>query len=205
MLLKKVLYLLENVDVIIQKFFIPGHSYNSCDRCFSIIEKQRKVTSEVYVPRDWFNVVRIAKKKVPRFEVIEMTQSDFLSSNSISKLIINRKITTTNTKINWLNIDVIENKKVEPFKIYVKDKNNSLQCHEVNLHKNNVTKQMFIDAILPEAGEKLIDKLKFKDLISLLEFIPQKHHEFFKKLKYQNEDNREDCIDFGLASGNESD
>lgn len=132
-----------------------------------------------------------------------MTQNDFFSSNSIIKMIVNRKITTTNTKINWLNIDTIENKKVEPFKIYVKERNMILY-HEINLHKNGVTKQIFMDAILPNAEERMIDEKKFLDVISLLEFIPQKYHEFYKNLKCKNDFNNEDDADFGLASGNES-
>lgn len=31
-------------------FFVSGHSYNSCDQCFGVIEKQRKVTENIYIP-----------------------------------------------------------------------------------------------------------------------------------------------------------
>lgn len=118
LLLKKVLHLLDNVDVITQKFFIPGHSYNSCDRSFALIEQQRKITTEVYVPGHWMNIVRTSKKRDPKFEVIQMCQNDFFSSDSLLELIVNRKKASDNSKINWFNIDVIENKKAEPFKMF---------------------------------------------------------------------------------------
>lgn len=205
LLLKKLLYLLDNVDIINQKYFISGHSWNSCDRCFAIIEKQRKFTTEVYVPKHWFNIVRLSKKKEPKFEVIQMAQNDFISSNTIINLIVNRKITTCNETINWFNIDSIENKKTEPFKLYVKERNNPMQIYIVNLHKKGITKQMFVDTVLPNAGEKIIAKKKFLDLIALLAFMPEKYHEFYKHLKYQHESNDEDDNDFGFASDSECD
>lgn len=150
---KKIFYHLDNIDVIIQKYFISGHSYNSCDRCFAIIEKQRTFTTEVYIPRHWFNIVQTSKKKEPKFVVEQMAQNDFFSSNTITSLIVNRKITTTNEKINWLNIDAIQNKKDEPFKLFLKQMNSPTQ-HVVNIHKNGVTKEMFFDTILPSVEKK---------------------------------------------------
>lgn len=205
LLLKKILCRLNNIDIITQNFFISGHSYNSCDRCFAMIENQRKLTTEVYIPRHWFNIVQSAKKKEPKFEVTEMAQNEFISSNDICSLIVNRKITSMNSKISWLNIDTIENRKHEPFKLFLKETNNPTQ-YIVNLHKAGVTKEIFADATLPVAEKKKITKKKFQDLISLLEFMPQKFHEFYKKLDYvQDEIDEEVCNDFGLASDDEFD
>lgn len=91
MLLKKLLTSLENVNTIVREFFISGHSYNSCNRCFGAIEKQRKATEEIFVPAHWENVVRVAKKRDPKFEVVHMTRNDFYSSQDILNLIVNRK------------------------------------------------------------------------------------------------------------------
>lgn len=132
-----------------------------------------------------------------------MDQSDFILSENIIPLIVNRKLTTVNTKINWLKIDTIEYKKHEPFKLYLKVRNDQTQ-YVVNLHKNGVTKQMFADAIMPVAKENMIDRKKYLDLIALLKFIPEKYHEFFKSLKCKQDQN-EEIIDFGLASDDEFD
>lgn len=203
LLLKKVLSQLGNIDTITQKYFISGHSYNNCDSSFALIERQRTVTTEVYIPRHWFNIAQFAKKKDPKFDVIPMAQSDFVSSNTIVPLIVNRKVTTMNTKISWLNLDSIENRKNEPFKLFVKQRNGSTQ-YTVNLHKNGVTKQMFADMIMPIAEKKLIDKKKYLDLMALLEFVPAKYHEFYKNLEYKRDQN-DDIDDFGLASDGEFD
>lgn len=107
------------------------------------------------------------------------------------------------TKINWLKLDSIENRRNEPFKIFVKQRNDFTQ-YIVNLHKNDVTKQMFADTIMPVAEKKFIDQKKYLDLIALLEFVPAKHHEFYKKLEYKRDQN-DDIEDFGLASDGEFD
>lgn len=56
MLLQKFLYDL-SPDVLIatieQKYFVSGHSYNSCDRNFALIEKKRKKSSDIFTPSDW--------------------------------------------------------------------------------------------------------------------------------------------------------
>lgn len=65
MLLKKYLHDLtsdEPTEVITQKYFVSGHSYNSCDRCFGIIEKKRKTSSGIYTPSHWVDLIRNSKK-----------------------------------------------------------------------------------------------------------------------------------------------
>lgn len=52
-----------NLETIEQTFYVSGHSYNSCDRSFALIEKQRKKTENVLVPQHWFNIISQAKKK----------------------------------------------------------------------------------------------------------------------------------------------
>lgn len=47
--LKKLLTSLNNVKTIEQKYFVSGHSYNSCDRWFGIIEKTKKDYSRYFL------------------------------------------------------------------------------------------------------------------------------------------------------------
>lgn len=62
---------------------------------------------------------------------------------------------------------------------------------------------MFAEAVLPNAEEKLIAKKKYVDLMALLEYIPEKYHNFYKHLKCEDENNDEDDNDYGLASASE--
>lgn len=60
-----------------QRFFVSGHSYNSCDRSFGLIERQKKITESIFVPQHWVNIISQAMKKDPKFTVIEMNREDF--------------------------------------------------------------------------------------------------------------------------------
>lgn len=185
-LLKKMLTSLENVSTITQKYFISGHSYNSCDRCFGIIDKQRKATQDIFLPKHWENVVRVAKKKDPKFEVVHMTKDNFYSSQKLLDLIVNRKVSSENEKINWFKIESIKYIKNEPFTMYIKQ----FECNDelkVNLHKKGVLQHMFFDVEFESTPEVKISKEKYQDLISLLNYIPPEYHEFFKNIEHDGD------------------
>lgn len=197
MLLKKLLTSLVNVNTIVQKFFISGHSYNSCDRCFGIIDKQRKVTQDIFLPKHWENVVRIAKKKEPTFEVVRMTKYDFYSSKKLLDLIVNRKVTDANIKINWHQIESIKNIKDKPFVLNIKQFQSDDEL-KVNLHKKDVFQQMFVDVELEKTPARKIAKEKYNDLISLLKYIPLEYHEFYKSLQHVDS-----VADYSLADASD--
>ena len=68
---------LANVYQSIDHIYLErGHTYLENDRDFGIIEK-RKQSAEVYIPSQWYQVVREASLKNP-FQVVEMQQEDFL-------------------------------------------------------------------------------------------------------------------------------
>lgn len=118
LMLKKFLSMWNYPDLssIEQHFYISGHSYNSCDRSFALIEKQKKLTEEIYVPKHWINVITQAKKNEPKFVVVvEMSKKDFLSSKPLEEQITNRKKTTYGEKINWLMVHKIIYEKYSPF------------------------------------------------------------------------------------------
>lgn len=98
-----------------QRFFVSGHSYNSCDRCFGLIERQRKITESIYVPQHWLNVISQAKKVEPKFTTIEMKRDDFISCKQMENIITNRKISQENEKIDWMNMQKIINNRQSPF------------------------------------------------------------------------------------------
>lgn len=77
--LKKILHgsTCHKIEKLTQKFFVYGHGYNSCDRCFALIEKHKKLTSDLYIPLHWKNVIAQAKKQHPKFEVVDMEANDF--------------------------------------------------------------------------------------------------------------------------------
>ena len=62
-------------DILNHKFLTRGHTFLKNDSDFAQIEK-RKASAEVFVPSDWFSVVREASRRSP-FEVVAMQQEDF--------------------------------------------------------------------------------------------------------------------------------
>lgn len=201
MLLKKFLSNSPNLREIQQKYFISGHSYNSCDRSFGTIEKQKKVTENIVVPDHWINLISRAKKKDPKFNVIKMKTEDFVSSENLTALIVNRKKTIFNEKIRWLDIDTILYKKCDPFVLYMKRMQKE-DLDVINLQKKDVTQLAFVRSKLDQLyeGEREIKKIKYDDLISLLQIIPEEHHEFFINLKYSND---QDTTDYGYANASD--
>lgn len=60
------------IDVIDHKFMESGHSEMECDSMHSTIEKAAK-NVKIQVPRDWHNVILMARQRQP-YNVVEMQQ-----------------------------------------------------------------------------------------------------------------------------------
>lgn len=56
-----------------------GHNCNSCNRCFGLIERQKKLTEQIGIHLNWINIMKQAKKNDAKFVVNEMRSEDFLS------------------------------------------------------------------------------------------------------------------------------
>ena len=73
-----------------QKFMLSGHSYLPNDRDFGKIERAKKKKQTVYVPDEWYELVRNARQKNP-FSVCVMTAEDFVDVKNLKQNIVNRK------------------------------------------------------------------------------------------------------------------
>lgn len=107
------------LEVIEQRFFLSGHSYNECDTSFATIAVQRKVTEKVHIPQHWYNLIRQAKKRDPKFVVYEMKRRDFLSVAPLLKIITNRKKSIDGRKISWLKMQSMIHYRSEPFLVHI--------------------------------------------------------------------------------------
>lgn len=188
-----------------QHFYVSGHSYNSCDRSFALIEKQKRKTENIYVPEHWVNVIKQSKKNDPKFIVVEMKKEDFFSSEPLEALITNRKVSTTGEKINWLNVQKIIYEKYSPFMLDFVNYG-AENAVTVSLQKKGTTQQ-FVQIKLPHLYPEFrrIAYPKYKDLQKLLQYIPDKYHKFYQTLKHDSSDSIEDYALANYVSGDETD
>lgn len=180
------------LQIIDQKYFVSGHSYNSCDRCFGIIEKQKRITENIYVPDHWYNLIVQAKKSEPKFTVVKMESEDFFSSKQLEKLIVNRKQSIDGKHFSWLKLQYIRYDRKDPFILYVKEysESDNFPFLSVSLQKRNILTFDVIDLeqLYEKNGQKISIE-KYEDLKSLLKYIPQKYHAFYNSIKHSNSKN----------------
>lgn len=199
LMLKKFLSMWDQPELtsIEQHFYVSGHSYNSCDRSFALIENQKKKTEDIYVQQHWVNVIRQSKKKDPKFIVIEMAKEDFFSSKPLEALITNRKVSTTGEKINWLKVQKIIYERYSPFMLDFVDYGAD-NAVPISLQKRGTTQQ-FSQIKLPHLYPEFrrIGYPKYKDLQKLLQYIPDKYHAFYQSLQH---DSSNSITDYSLAN-----
>jgi hypothetical protein len=81
--LSQILQRSSTLQIIDQKFFVPGHSFNNCDQDFAVIEKAKCFHPEIFVRSQWIEMIKNAKKREPKFKVTEMTTQDFFSTSPL--------------------------------------------------------------------------------------------------------------------------
>lgn len=179
------MYIVKNthIETVDHKFLVPGHSYMECDQNFGLIEKTKKQQQYVFVPDDWVKVVTGTSR---RFQVIRMDEKDFLSSEKMNE---NLKDSVDGiSQFQWLRF-----KKEEPLTIlFKKSLNEDLAFEKYSMVKPKVGRPQTIFTLkkLHEVPPK-ITTAKFKDLQTLLPFLPPIHHEFYINLKHATKEKKE--------------
>lgn len=52
------------VNVTDHTFLVSDHSYFPCDQNFGFIEKQKAFLSNIFVPKNWIDVIIAARKEI---------------------------------------------------------------------------------------------------------------------------------------------
>lgn len=172
-----------------QRFFLSGHSYNSCDRCFGVIEKQKKRTEQILIPQHWINLIAQAKKNEPKFTVVRMEREDFFSSKNLESAITNRKKAKNGEKVNWFTIQKIINYRSNPFDMtFEKYSEPPLPPVHISIRKRgqqgkstNSFSRLKLHSLYTKS--RPIKREKYKDLMKLLEYISEEFWPFYQKLE----------------------
>lgn len=172
------------INTITHKYLVTGHTQNEGDSVHSTIEKQIKRTLKsgpIYVPSQYAQIIKMAKKRGEPYKVNELSHSDFYSIKSLSELL---KITFTKIKITSIRVLKIEKQFAN--KLFFKTSYTEGQFQEAELSRKDIG---LFGSDLPVLTPAYKTSLKIKDnkksdLLSLLRnnHIPQFYANFYKHL-----------------------
>lgn len=187
-----------NLEEVVFKFLYSGHSYLPNDRHFSSIEVALKHQQRLYIPEDYIEIMKKSKKKIP-LKVKKMNKEEFHSTDTIEKHIVNRKIGTNKEKVSWLRARQVSVNKNDMYSIKILDSLSGDNWVVIDIKPKNkpeiVSFEQMLTPLWPNG--KPISPAKLRDLMSLLQFIPQSCHSFYINLS--SESNVIDDVDgFGV-------
>ena len=166
-------------------FLESGHTFLPNDTDFGKIEKKKKDQIGLYCFEDYVSLIKKCK-----FNVIRMENKfkDFAQLTNILKF---RKFNESNAKFSWLQLKKLR-VTCENFVLQYKYScREDEQWQSINL--SNLSTDIEIDlAVLYPNGIKVKNE-KYRDIMSLLPYIPSVHHDFFLKLK--NEESHDDELE----------
>ncbi|GBO25998.1 hypothetical protein AVEN_57974-1 [Araneus ventricosus] len=86
------------ISAMDHKFLSSKHSYvpNNADVCLEEKASRKIKISHVYYPKGWLDFVTEAKKKLPKFEIIEKIISNFLSIGCFENNVTIKKLADEN-------------------------------------------------------------------------------------------------------------
>ena len=167
------------------KFMLSGHSYLPNDRDFGGIESARRKNSSIFVPNDWYDLVKNARRVNP-FSVRIMTQADFFSTAQLTSMIVNRKVDNNGEKIDWLSIRWLRVEKDSPLSFKCRYTLNTMEAWKtVDLHPKRPGRPADMGSVSLEplySAPRPIKPAKLRDLMALKCYIPPVNHDFYDSL-----------------------
>lgn len=119
------------------------------------------MTTDIYVPSQWSDLIRCAKETLPKFNVIEMHAEHFLDcSVLLSNFCTNRKKTIDNSPVNWFTIRKIQYLKEQPLQLFFETYDDVMQKYdERNEFTPNVLKNLCVKKRVFDRNEFMITEL----------------------------------------------
>lgn len=179
-----------NLQTIEHKFLEPGHTHMECDTDHSKIERNKPKEMSIFTPRDWYNMVRmIPSGKGKRMLVTEMKYSDFFKFKCLCEgsnaVYVRRLKFIDGVDVEWMKNRYIKIVKNKPQYIELSKSITGVNSHILNIVRRstkpeNVMLQQKYFNYLP------ISDKKFNNLLSLLQYIPQEYHNFYKNITHNS-------------------
>lgn len=166
-----------------------GHTQNEGDSVHSLIERASK-NIPIYLPDQWYTLVRTAKRSNPQYKVQEMTKEFIFDLKDLQlHTSLNWDKDANNEKVKWQKIKIIEANPKYPDTILFKYEYEATEYNIINLlHKGRKTMQKKNDYLMKPLYQTLvpIKKKKYEHLLFLCNklVIPSQYHNFFQGLPY---------------------
>ncbi|KAF2363661.1 hypothetical protein FHG87_005576 [Trinorchestia longiramus] len=157
------------------QFMEPGHSYLPNDSDFGKIEKRKKKCGPIYCKETYSALIKDSQPK-SQFNVLDMSGK----FKNVHNLVEQRKFVNANgesfdfLKLKWYK--VFQNNSVH---FRQTDGNDSIQHIEFPS-----LAESFETDLHPSVQSIKISKEKYKDLMALLQFVPEVRHKFYKNLEF---------------------
>lgn len=167
---------------IIQRYPEPGHSFLPCDRCFGLIEQQKRKIERVYIPSTYQEMVK--NTCVRRFNVINVTQRFIYNFSEYLKPYFKKCITNSSkAKFTIMAYRQIEYKKEGLFCTTIP---HSTSTDHFILHKSVVNNFKYPMENLPTLYSKplQIKRAKLLDVQDLAaKYVPPEHLWFYNQFE----------------------
>ncbi|KAE8741426.1 hypothetical protein FOCC_FOCC013026 [Frankliniella occidentalis] len=173
----------KTLKFIDQKFLVSGHTHLECDGDHAIIENKKKHSSEIHLPRDWYNLVRNASNKFT-VQPLKQHQLDFkaLHTGKGSPL-VKRKVTTAKEKFVWKDVVWIQHRRdLRPGVIAFKksfDEDEEFKYLDMRRYQRV---EMVLSPKPAYNGPVKISAKKKKGLLSMLHLLDPDCHPFYTSL-----------------------
>ena len=169
------------------KFFESGHSEMEADSMHSAISREAQ-HAEIQVPRDWENIMRLARRNPKPYTVSRLKYDYFIDWKQFAKTLnwTNFKTTDTNTKVRWLHIKLIKYDKNEPGQFRIKYSFSEEEEFQLVCVVKRRSLRNDPPVPLPHMTQKRkISSLKKKDLMDLCKrgIIDEENSRFYETLQ----------------------
>lgn len=170
----------EKLNSITHKFLVTGHTQNEGDSVHSVIEKciKRSLKSgPIYVPSQYAQLIRTAKKTGSPYSVNELSFNDFIS---LKKLHAELRFGAGNLKIK--DVKVVKFMKETPCILYYKNSYEDQDFSEAKIWRTNPE---VLPVLKPAYSRQLsISERKKADLMSLVDsnHVPRFYASFYNQL-----------------------
>lgn len=193
MMLVNYFYLLSvcpSLKSVTHKFLLRGHTHNEADHVHALIERSVKnqPPMEICTPWDWQQLIRTIGANVVQMKLEDFKNYEILYSGPTAVL-MNRK--QNEKKENFRISDVVwcEARADQPNILFYKTQfSDEGAYHSINLNRN-IRKSQPLPHELPPIRKtpKGISKKKIDHLQTLLQWVPEQFHNFYKNLKVSEE------------------